>query len=217
MTLELVSFPLCPFVQRAVIALREKGVPFTVSYIDLDAPPEWFLEMSPLGKVPLLQVDGTVLFESAVINEFLDETHPPRMLPEAALQRARARAWIEFASGQIGRQYMMLTVATEAAFDEQRRASRRELVHLEAALGAGPLYAGEHFSLVDAAIAPWFMRLRLMEDAHALGMLDGMPKLAAWGQALCARESVRQSVPEHFDAQFRARFRRHEGWFGQFL
>ena len=96
--LELVSHALCPYVQRAVIALTEKGVRFTRTIVDLDNKPAWFAAISPLGKVPLLRVDDAVLFESAVICDYLDETLEPRLHPADPLERARHRAWIEFAS-----------------------------------------------------------------------------------------------------------------------
>ena len=70
---ELISFKLCPFVQRSVIVLLEKEAPFDITYIDLSNPPDWFKAISPMGKVPVLKVDDTVLFESAVIMEYLDE------------------------------------------------------------------------------------------------------------------------------------------------
>ena len=78
-SLTLVSHHLCPYVQRAAIALGEKGVAFERIAIDLAAKPDWFRAISPLGKVPLLRVarpgqDEAVLFESAVICEFIEET-----------------------------------------------------------------------------------------------------------------------------------------------
>ncbi|MGD8643594.1 MAG: glutathione S-transferase N-terminal domain-containing protein, partial [Chromatiales bacterium] len=57
MKLELISFKICPFVQRSVITLRHKGLPYEVTYIELDDPPPWFLEISPFGRVPALRVD----------------------------------------------------------------------------------------------------------------------------------------------------------------
>jgi glutathione S-transferase len=96
---ELVSFDLCPFVQRSVIVLREKGIDFDITYIDLADPPGWFRDISPLGKVPLLRVGEEVLFESAVIMEYLDEITPPPLQPADPLLRAKNRAWSEFASG----------------------------------------------------------------------------------------------------------------------
>ncbi len=78
--LKLISHKLCPYVQRAVISLTEKGVPFQRIDIDLDNKPEWFLKISPLGKVPVLQVGDKVVFESAVILEYLEETQPGRCI-----------------------------------------------------------------------------------------------------------------------------------------
>ncbi len=104
--LELVSHLLCPYVQRAVIALGEKGVAHERRYIDLAEKPAWFTAISPLGKVPLLRVkpaDGgeAVLFESAVICEYLEDTQPNPLHPRDPLDRARHRAWIEVASAML--------------------------------------------------------------------------------------------------------------------
>ncbi|MES9918471.1 MAG: glutathione S-transferase N-terminal domain-containing protein, partial [Candidatus Thiodiazotropha sp. 4PDIV1] len=79
--IKLVSFVLCPFVQRSVILLREKQIDFDLEYISLDEPPEWFLRLSPTGKVPLMLVNDSVLFESSVILDFLDESFSPRLHP----------------------------------------------------------------------------------------------------------------------------------------
>ncbi len=81
MAYQLISFVLCPFVQRSVITLKEKQVPFDITYVDLQNLPDWFNAISPMGKVPVLRVDEKrVLFESAVINEYLDETNPPPLV-----------------------------------------------------------------------------------------------------------------------------------------
>ena len=96
--LTLVSFDLCPYVQRAAIVLAEKDVPFERINVDLADKPEWFKAISPTGKVPLLKVGDEVLFESSVIVEYLEETHPKPLHPQAPLSRARHRAWMEFGS-----------------------------------------------------------------------------------------------------------------------
>src|SRR5262245_20431581 len=98
-TYELVSNHLCPYTQRAAIQLAEKGLPFTRTYIDLANKPSWFLEISPLGKVPLLRLPETVLFETAVICEFIEDAEPAKpMLPSVPVDRARHRGWCELAS-----------------------------------------------------------------------------------------------------------------------
>src|ERR1700716_4669276 len=93
--LKLISHKLCPYVQRAVIALTEKGVAFERIDIDLANKPDWFLKISPLGKTPVLQVSDTAIFESAVILEYLEETQPKPLHPGEPLKGAEHRAWIE--------------------------------------------------------------------------------------------------------------------------
>ena len=86
--LKLMSHKLCPYVQRAVVALTEKGVAFERIDIDLASKPDWFLKVSPLGKTPVLLVDDTAIFESAVILEYLEETQPNPLHPRDPLSRA---------------------------------------------------------------------------------------------------------------------------------
>src|ERR1700727_1234379 len=90
--LTLISHKLCPYVQRVAIALTEKSLPFTRVDIDLAAKPGWFLAISPLGKTPVLKVDDGAIFESAVILEYLEDTHEPRLHPADPLDRADHRA-----------------------------------------------------------------------------------------------------------------------------
>src|SRR5882724_12567118 len=96
--LKLISHKLCPYVQRAVIALTEKGVEFERIDVDLANKPDWFLELSPLGKTPVLQVGDIAIFESAVILEYLEETQPHPLHPHDPLRRAEHRSLIEYGS-----------------------------------------------------------------------------------------------------------------------
>lgn len=200
MALELISFPICPFVQRSVITLRQKGVAYDITYIDLANKPDWFLAMSPLGKVPVLRIDETtVLFESAAINEYLDETNEPRMLPDSPIDRARARAWIGF-SGTLLTDTISLTLAEdERSFAAAEATLFSHLQQMEDNLDPKPFYLGEKFSLVDATIAPVFMRIEWVMARRPLRKLADMPKVAAWSAALLELPSVRGSVREDWD------------------
>ena len=196
---KLVSFDVCPFVQRSVITLEEKKVPYDIEYIELGDPPDWFLAASPLGKVPILFVEKEVLFESAVINEFLDEVTPGRRLhPEDPLRRAKDRGWIEFTSTVLVERNRMQHAQTEEEARKRAAGIHEKLALLEGELDAGPFFHGEDFSLVDAAAAPLFQRLVwCLELAPDLGVFEGLPKTRNWGETLLARESVRSStVPE---------------------
>lgn len=193
-SLKLVSFDLCPYVQRAAIALAEKNVAFERIDVDLADKPDWFKAISPLGKVPLLMVGEEVLFESAAIVEYLDETYAPRLHPADALTRARHRGWMEFGSQILGHVWVIETTKDREAFDKAQTAAEEKFARLEAMLGEGPFFAGEHFSLVDAVFAPVFRYFEVFERRHDLGLFDRKPKLVAWREALAARPSVRNAV-----------------------
>jgi len=211
-TLRLISHHLCPYVQRAVIALTEKGVAHGRTSIDLADKPAWFQAVSPLGKVPLLLVDErTALFESAVICEFLEETAPGvRLYPADPVERARHRAWIEFASATLNVIAGLYSAPDAVAYDAKRADLAGKVAWLEGALAAGPYFAGERFSLVDAAFGPVFRYFDTFEGTlPPLGVFDGAPKVRAWRAALAARPSVQGAVaadyPERLAAFLRAR------------
>jgi glutathione S-transferase len=191
--LTLVSHALCPYVQRAAIVLAEKGVPFERREVDLARKPAWFLAISPLGKTPVLVSAGTPLFESAVICEYLDETHAPRLHPHDALQRARHRAWIEFASALLNAIAGFYNAADHEALLARRDEIRARFDQLEAALGEGPYFDGAAFRLVDAAFAPVFRYFDVFETISDFGFFEHTPKLRAWRAVLARRPSVRDA------------------------
>ncbi|HEB59763.1 MAG TPA: glutathione S-transferase family protein [Gammaproteobacteria bacterium] len=201
---ELISFNVCPFVQRSVITLLEKQVEFKLTHVDLGNLPAWFLALSPLGKVPVLRVGDAVLFESAVINEYLDEVYPPVLHPADPLERAHHRAWIEFSAEMIMTHYNMITAKEPQSFETCCNQLRRQFVQLGGNLGVGPYFGGEKFSLVDAAIAPLFMRIDLLEEQYPLRLYAGDSRVGRWAHALNRRKSVKESVSHDFEEVFRS-------------
>lgn len=203
-TLELISHPLCPYVQRAAIALAEKGVPFRRTDIDLAAKPDWFLAISPLGKVPLLRVGAATVFESAVILEYLEDTVAPRLHPADPLRRAEHRSWIEFGSAVLGTVWGLYTAPDAEAFETKRAALAAQLDRIEARLVAAPWFDGADFSLVDAVFAPVFRYLDAFAAIGAFGLVDGKPKIARWRAALAARPSVAAAVTADYPQRLSA-------------
>jgi glutathione S-transferase len=198
--LQLVSHALCPYAQRVAIVLAEKGIPFTRRDIDLADKPAWFTAMSPLGKVPLLLVDGEVLFESAVICEYLDETAAPRLHPEAPLARARQRAWVEFASASLAAIAALYNAPDQAALLARCRDLGARFEQLEAQLGEGPYFGGTAFTMVDAAFAPVLRYFDVVDQVADFGLFGAKPKLRRWRAALAARPSVAQAAPANYAA-----------------
>lgn len=196
--LTLISHPLCPYVQRAVIALTEKGLPFTRIDIDLAHKPDWFLALSPLGKTPVLKVGDIPIFESAVILEYLEDTTAPALHPESALERARHRGWIELASATLNDIGALYNAADDTAFRAKASALRGRFQQVEAQLTRAPWFAGPAFSLVDAAFAPVFRYFDVFDALGDFGILTDLPRTAAWRGALGARPSVRAAAPADY-------------------
>jgi glutathione S-transferase len=199
---QLISFKICPFAQRTVIALREKAVDFDITYIDLAQRPAWFKAISPLGKVPVLRVGETSIFESAVINEYLDEVYAPKLHPSDPLRRAHNRAWIEAASVLTQQMFQLGIAADRAGFDALRALLDAGLGRLDDELGSGPYFNGADFGLVDASLAPVFMRLAIFDQYVDLDLCAGRPRLAAYRDALLVRSSVADSVVAEFTGLF---------------
>jgi glutathione S-transferase len=197
--LTLISHKLCPYVQRAVIALTEKGVAFERIDIDLANKPDWFLRISPLGKVPVLRVatgDGeAVLFESNVICEYIEDTQDGAKLhPTDPLRRAQHRAWMEFGSTILGELWGLETTTDPAIFESKRQAVAAKFARVEEALGSGPFFAGKDFSLVDAVFAPIFRYFDVFDALIDLSVFAATPKVRAWRTELARRPSVRSAV-----------------------
>ena len=202
--LQLVSHAICPFVQRAAIALHEKGIAFERIEIDISNKPEWFLALSPLGKTPVLIADGTAIFESSVILEYLEETQKRPLHPGPPLERARHRAWIEFSSAAISDIHNFYMSSNEEDLAAKRNAIVARLKPLEKELPdhvgkASALFAGASFSLVDAAYAPIFRMLKLFERFGPFEFLSQLPKTQAWADNLLERPSVKAAVSEEYE------------------
>ena len=213
--LKLISHKLCPYVQRAVIALTEKGVPFERIDIDLANKPDWFLKISPLGKTPVLLVGEHAIFESAVILEYLEETQANPQHPANALHRAEHRAWIEFGSAVLNDIAGFYTTPDEATFKAKAAQLERKLARLEARVAAGPWFDGEKFSLVDAVFGPVFRYFDVFDAIGDFGILAEKPKTARWRASLAARPSVRSAVSSDYPALLRDFIDRRRSYLSQ--
>jgi RNA polymerase-associated protein len=180
--LTLIDAPRCPFCARVRIVLAEKGVEHETVVIDLGDRPDWLYEKNPAGKVPVLDDDGWVLPESAVINEYLDERFPePPLLPAEPTARAAARL-LMFRHDDFTDPYYAVRRG-EAGAGARFAAA---LAALDAILGEAPYLTGEAFGLADVSYLPWLIRARELLDVS----LAPYPRLDAWLQRVSERPSV---------------------------
>ena len=218
----LVSFKTCPWVQRAAIVMREKGIEFEFRHIDRDNRPDWFLAISPHKKVPVLSVDGKIsLFESNAINEYLDETTSPRLHPEDPVQRAINRAWTDFlptfSEMVTGQAY----AADEAEYKADIAKIPQAFEKLEAALKtqslAGPFFNGAKYSLVDAAYAPFLQRYYYLDRIKPLGVIEKFPRVKAWAETLINRPSTHSFPEAEFESLYRLNVKLRKKYLSQFI
>ena len=201
MDLELIMFDFCPFAQRGAISLQHNDIPHTLIYLDPDNLPDWFAEVSPFGKVPILRVDGkTTIFESSVINELIASISNKKMLPTDPIERSLCRSWIEFGSTMLGQLTGMISADDEGAFKDIHSSFSENLARLEEQMkNRAPYFSGDLFTLVDSTYAPLFMRMDYLNKRTDLYSEADFPKVMAWAEKLLSLESVITSVPTPFD------------------
>tara|TARA_B100001167_G_scaffold16985_1_gene9061 strand:- start:11 stop:709 length:699 start_codon:yes stop_codon:yes gene_type:complete len=218
MTPKLVSFKVCPFVQRVAITLQYKGIDYDIEYIDLGSPPEWFLAISPLKKVPLLIVDSTVIFESAVINEYIDEAYQPVLHPEDLLLKAINRSWIEFSSNISLYTFELTIKEKKNDFENILEELLKGFDLVEDYLSAKPFFNGEQFSLVDSSYAPIFQRLEFLAQIYKpIISSKRHPKLVKWKDSLLSLNAVKCSTVEEIQNLYYQLLWTRQGYISQFL
>ena len=200
-TVELYSFAACPFAQRTRIVLAEKGIDFELHEVDLYNRPDNWREISPTGKVPLLRHEGTTLYESTIINEYLDEAFPePALMPATPIGRALARIWMDHCDHRWlpVMHAVMRTRDDEGKRDQAREKGVESLHELEtrglAEQGNGPFWFGAQPSLVDFQYLPFVERFPVYEQLCGFTWPDECQRLRAWFDAMCALDSVRATL-----------------------
>jgi len=200
MTLHLISHNLCPYVQRAVISLTEKDVPFERTMIDLANKPDWFNAISPLGKTPVLKTEDTAIFESSVILEYLEETQPNPLHPSDPLKRAQNRAWMEFGTAILNDIAGFYSAKDAGNFAAKTKNLSDKFARLETELGDGPFFNGTEFTLVDTVFGPVFRYFDVFDQIKDFSILADKPKVQAWRKALANHPSVITAVDPDYNA-----------------
>ncbi|MEP2947375.1 MAG: glutathione S-transferase family protein [Lentilitoribacter sp.] len=194
----LISHHLCPYVQRAVIVLSEKAIEHKRTYIDLSDKPDWFAKTSPLGRVPILKTQETVLFESQVIAEYLDEITQGSLHPENALTKAHHRSWIEFGSETLAGISGLYNAKDFASFEQKRKLLRLKFERINVEI-EGPYFAGEHFHMIDGVWATIFRYFDVFDKIANFEVFTGLEKVENWRQRISQRKSVQEAPPEGYN------------------
>lgn len=188
--LEIISSSTCPFAQRTRMVLMAKKLDFVFTEIDLNAKPAWFLAISPYGKVPVLRHGDAVIYESSVINEYLEEVFPqPALMPAGPLERARARIWIDFANARmVPHVYKMMLRQDREGQDLHRERLTEAALQMEhdglRALSEGPYWMGDRPNLVDYTMFPHVQRFVALEHYRDFRLPPDCARLRMWIEAM---------------------------------
>jgi glutathione S-transferase len=201
--IKLYDFLPCPFGQKVRIVLAEKSLEYELIEIDLPGgeqrKPE-FLRLNPYGKVPVLIDEDTTIYDSTIINEYLEEKFPDAkaLLPRNPVARARARAFEDYADA-----YLMPSLfkvffqlrkpeaeRDQAKIAEGHKEAREHFAYLERELQNRDYFAGE-FSLADISFVPPLANL----ERAGFSIPDDFPRLKAWWKRMQARTSFGASWP----------------------
>src|SRR5918993_4542829 len=175
------------------MVLHEKGINFEVHEVDLSNKSEEFLSVSPYGKVPVLRVDGTSLYESNIVNEYLDEVYDsPKLMPEVPEERALVRSWMAFADDYFFPSIYRVRMGLQRGYSEEEIQEAMEklddsLSRLEHQLEGREYLVGE-YTLADIAHAGNFHRLRELAESGDVP-LHKFPNVTAWMEQVEGRES----------------------------
>lgn len=201
--IKIVSFKICPFVQRVTALLEAKEIDYTIEFIQLSDKPQWFLDISPTGQVPVLITEkGEALFESDAIIEYLDEVYPPLEKELTAVQRAQDRAWSYQASKHYLTQCATQRSADKATLIERSKKLNQAFAKAEKAKQEGVFFKGDILSNVDIAWLPLLHRAHVIEKYSGYDFLTDYPKVKAWQAALLKTGLAEKSVAKDFDKAF---------------
>ncbi len=201
--IKIVSFKICPFVQRVTALLEAKHIPYEIEYIDLSDKPQWFLDISPTGQVPLLVTEGgTALFESDAIVEYIDEVTTPLVKEITPEQRAIDRAWSYQATKHYLVQCSTMQSANQETLAERSEKLNKAFAKAEKKLAAGPYFNGETMGNVDVAWLPLLHRALIVEQHSGYDFFADFPKMKAWQGAIAKTGIAEKSVPADFGEAF---------------
>ena len=208
-SIKIYSSARCPYAQRTRMLMIEKEIPFELTEVDLRNKPAWFLAVSPYGKVPVIVDDGQTIYESAIINEYLDEKYISiPMMPEEPVERAKARIWMDYCTNKyltLSRK-LLVDHGNEELQTENKKKMKESLIYIEKECFEknenGPFWLGNKISLVDLHYAPFFERFGAFKELFGVEWPEECIKISNWWSAIQKRDSYKMTVlptEEHVD------------------
>jgi glutathione S-transferase len=201
--IKVISFTICPFVQRVTALLEAKSIAYEIAFINLSNKPEWFLKLSPNAQVPVLITEsGIALFESDAIVEYLEEAYTPLLLNISPEQKALDRAWSYLATKHYLVQCSTMRSEDQKTFEERAAHLDQAFSRIEKAVDNKPFFKGEALSNIDIAWLPLLHRAAIIQQYSYYDFFGKYPKVKAWQTALLKSGLVKKSVSQDFEDKF---------------
>jgi glutathione S-transferase len=201
-TIKLHYHPFSTFSRRVVMALREKQIAYEPVIVDMAARKhreQPYLSLNPYGRVPTLEEDGFVLYESTAILDYLEATRPqPALVPADLRQRALVDMHMKLCDLQFTRHAVTIIFPKRflpkerwnmAAIAEAKAEIEKHLAILERQLAGKSFLVAQQFTLAEICYAPFLEFLPLME-------ITPPPAVAAWSEKVLSRPSAKETRPE---------------------
>ena len=214
--IKVVSFKICPFVQRVTALLEAKNTPYDIQYIDLSHKPDWFLKVSPNGQVPLLITEsGEVLFESDAIVEYIEEITSNPLFNPNPVQKAQERAWSYLAT-----KHYLAQCSAQRSKDKQTLLERADklskaFTKLEEKLTGSQFFSGDSISMVYIAWLPLLHRASIIENYSGYDFISQFPKVKSLQQHILETDLAKKSVATDFEDRFTAFYLSDKTYLGQ--
>lgn len=189
----------CPFVQRAWLALEEKGIDYEYREVNPYNKEQAFLEVSPKGLVPAATYYGKPMHESEVILEFIEDAYPdkkPNLRPTDPYEAAQMRIAVDHISKSIIPTYFKLLQAQEK---DKQDSAREEIIKAFDAFGKkvkGPYWAGENVTFADLVLAPFAARMYILAEHRGLSDDLLSDNFKNWREAILQRDSVKKTLSD---------------------
>ncbi len=214
--IKIVSFKICPFVQRVTALLEAKNASYDIEYIELSNKPEWFLKASPNGQVPILMTESDeVLFESDAISEYIEETVPDAFFSADPIKKAQERAWSYLAA-----KHYLVQCSTQRSKDKDILLERSEKLaeafsKLEAKLTGNQFFGGDSLGMVDIAWLPLLHRASIIEEYSGYDFISQFPKVKSLQKNILETGLAEKSVSPDFIDKFTAFYLSDQTYLGR--
>ena len=201
--MKVISFKICPFVQRVTALLAAKDIDYELEFISLKEKPQWFLDISPNGQVPVLITDsGKALFESDAIVEYLEEAYPPLQPNVSPEDRAVNRAWSYLASKNYLVQCSAQRSPDRDVLVERCGKLGKAFERIEKQLGDTPYFSGDTIGMVDIAWLTLLHCAKIIENRTGFDFIGPRPKVKNWQHQLLQSGLAERSVAADFEEAF---------------